>query len=114
MNTEDKELMYRALRHNHKTIMKMLTDNNVEATYMEYSDYSEVYWKSFLGAIKIIDIPNADLLESHIYPLDETDVITHLTILVDEVEIATFNSNFIGLLVDFLEQNLIQVKNIKN
>lgn len=107
MNTEDKKLMYRVLRHNHKTIMKMLTDNNVEATYMEYSDYSECYWKSPLGAIKIIDISNIDLFENHIYPLDETDVITHLTILVDEVEIATFNSNFIGLLVDFIEQNLI-------
>ena len=107
MNTEDKELMYRVLRHNHKTIMKMLTDNHVLATYMEYSDYNEVYWKSPLGVIKIIDIPNTDLLESHIYPLDETDVITHLTILVDEIEIATFNSNFIGLLTDFLQQNLI-------
>lgn len=107
MNTEDKKLMYRVLRHNHETIMNMLLDNDVLATYMEYSDYSEVYWKSPLGAIKIIDIPNTDLLENHIYPLDETDVITHLTILVDEIEIATFNSNFIGLLTDFLEQNLI-------
>lgn len=107
MNTEDKKLMYRVLRHNHKTIMKMLFDNDVLATYMEYIDYSEVYWKSPLGVIKIIDIPNTDLLENHIYPLDETDVITHLTILVDEIEIATFNSNFIGLLTDFLEQNLI-------
>lgn len=107
MNTEDKKLMYRVLRHNHETIMNLLLDNDVLATYMEYSDYSEVYWKSPLGAIKIIDIPNTDLLENHIYPLDETDVITHLTILVDEIEIATFNSNFIGLLTDFLEQNLI-------